>query len=163
MIDLNKHRQQAQSEKKTTKKYFNKLSRRKPVNLDQVVEQLHHEVFEEIDCLQCANCCKTTSPIFRDKDIERIAQHLGVKPSFLVENYLHMDEDGDYVLNSSPCVFLDDNNYCRVYEFRPKACREYPHTDRKNFHQILGLTLKNTMICPATLEVVRRLQQALPR
>ncbi len=32
----------------------------------------------------------------------------------------------------SPCPFLGDDNYCSVYEARPKACREYPHTDRKN-------------------------------
>ncbi len=161
-INLQILKDRARSEKKATKKYFSKLSQKKPKALDHKVSVLHHEVFEEIDCLHCANCCKTTSPIFRDKDIDRIAQHLGIRPSQLVEKYLHLDEEGDYVLNVAPCPFLDDKNYCNIYEYRPRACREYPHTDRKNFHQILDLTLKNTSICPAAFEIVQRLKKQLP-
>lgn len=149
----------SKQEKKSTKKFFNKLGQRKPKKLDDAMEELHEEVFEEIDCLDCANCCKTTSPIFRDRDIERVAKHLRVRPAELVEQYLHLDNEGDYVLNSSPCPFLGTDNYCSIYEARPKACREYPHTDRKNFHQILGLTLKNTTICPAAFTIVQRLKK----
>lgn len=154
--------QLAKDAKKTTKKYFRKLAKQRPKKLDATVANLHEEVFEEIDCLSCANCCKTTSPIFRDIDIERIAKHLRIRPADLVEKYLYLDSDGDYVLNNSPCVFLDEENYCKIYEVRPKACREYPHTDRKDFHQILDLTLKNTSICPAAFEVVQRLQKEMP-
>ena len=149
----------AKDERKANKKFFNRLARQKPKQLDKTVSQLHDEVFEEIDCLVCANCCKTTSPIFIDKDIERIARHIGQRPAEFVEQYLHMDEDGDYVLNESPCAFLGEDNYCAIYEVRPRACREYPHTNRKNFHQILGLTLKNTAVCPAVFEVVKRLRE----
>ena len=87
-----------------------------------------------------------------------IARHLGQRPADFVDQYLHLDEDGDYVLNEAPCAFLGEDNYCSIYEVRPRACREYPHTDRKNFHQILGLTLKNTAVCPAVFEVVKRLR-----
>ncbi|MBX2872233.1 MAG: YkgJ family cysteine cluster protein [Saprospiraceae bacterium] len=149
----------AKDERKANKKFFNRLARQKPKQLDQTVAQLHDEVFEEIDCLVCANCCKTTSPIFIDKDIDRIARHLGQRPADFVDQYLHLDEDGDYVLNEAPCAFLGEDNYCSIYEVRPRACREYPHTDRKNFHQILGLTLKNTAVCPAVFEVVKRLRE----
>ena len=149
----------AKDERKANKKFLNRLARQKPKQLDQTVAQLHDEVFEEIDCLVCANCCKTTSPIFIDKDIDRIARHLGQRPADFVDQYLHLDEDGDYVLNEAPCAFLGEDNYCSIYEVRPRACREYPHTDRKNFHQILGLTLKNTAVCPAVFEVVKRLRE----
>ena len=152
----------AKEERKSTRKYFARLSKRPPKQLDQVMNELHEETFAEFDCLACANCCKTTSPIFRDVDIDRIAQFLGMRPAKLVETYLHLDEDGDYVLNVAPCPFLGDDNYCSIYEVRPRACREYPHTDRKNFHQILDLTLKNTTICPATLRIVQRLKETLP-
>lgn len=155
-------KQRAQDEKKANRRYFRKLAQRPPRQLDETVAALHGEVFREIDCLQCANCCKTTSPIFRDVDIERIARHLGVRPAELVAQYLHLDEEGDYVLNTAPCPFLGADNYCAIYEARPRACREYPHTDRKNFHQILDLTLRNTAVCPAAFEVVRRLRTALP-
>ncbi len=157
-IDLTTLPTRAKESKKQWKKFFQKLKKRPPKKLDEVVATLHEEVFEEIDCLQCANCCKTTSPIFRDIDIDRIAKHLNLRPSQLIEQYLHLDQEGDYVLNIAPCPFLGSDNYCDIYEVRPKACREYPHTDRKNFHQILNLTLKNTEICPATYEIVKRLE-----
>ncbi|HMN91016.1 MAG TPA: YkgJ family cysteine cluster protein [Saprospiraceae bacterium] len=144
------------------RKYFQKLAQKKPKALNETVRRIHEEVFETIDCLHCANCCKTTSPIFRDKDIERIAHHLGMRPAIFVATYLHIDEEGDYVHNGAPCPFLGADNYCSIYEARPKACREYPHTDRKQIYQIATLTLKNTEICPAALEVVHRLREALP-
>jgi len=142
--------------KKENKKFL--LSSSKKRDLDEKFHALHGETFEKIDCLKCANCCKTTSPIFRDVDIERIAKHLGVRPSQLTEKYLHIDEDNDWVLNSSPCVFLGEDNYCSIYEHRPKACREYPHTDRKNMSQIMELTYKNTLVCPAVASMVEQLK-----
>lgn len=154
--------QRAQEAHILNKKYFQKLAQKKPKKLDETVLDIHEEVFSEIDCLTCANCCKTTSPIFRDKDIERLAQHLGMRPAVFVEQYLHLDEENDYVHNGAPCPFLGADNYCSVYEARPKACREYPHTDRKQIYQIANLTLKNTEICPAAFEVVKRLREALP-
>ena len=152
----------AKDKLKENKKYFQKLKKRPPKKLDEEVAALHDEVFEEVDCLVCANCCKTTSPLFLEKDIDRIARHLRMKPADFVEQYLHIDEDNDYVLNVAPCPFLGADNYCSIYEARPKACREYPHTNRKRFHQILNLTLKNTEICPAAFLVVERLKEELP-
>jgi len=148
----------ARSNQKSLKKVKQKLSKQNPKKLDAQFHELHEEVFEEVDCLECANCCKTTSPIFRDVDIERLSSHLGMKASDFIETYLHLDEEEDYVLNSSPCPFLGDDLYCSVYESRPKACREYPHTDRKNMQQILGLTLKNTKVCPAVGEIMERIK-----
>ncbi len=154
--------QRAKDEKKANKKYFRKLRQKKPRELDATVAALHEEVFADTDCLACANCCKSASPIFRDRDVERLASHLRMRPAEFVHEYLRMDEEGDYVLKAKPCPFLGPDNYCSVYEHRPKACRAYPHTDHKGFHQILDLTLRNTAICPAAFEVVRRLREALP-
>jgi uncharacterized protein len=149
----------SQKSKASTQKLFSKLKKSKPAKLDDVVRELHDEAFEEIDCLKCANCCKTTSPTFYDKDIERLSKHLKLKPSQFIEKYLHIDEDKDYVLKSSPCTFLDADNYCSVYEARPLACREYPHTNRKRFYQILDITLTNTSICPAAYKIVEELKK----
>lgn len=162
-INLEHQRARALDHRKRLKKTFQRIKKRPPKDLDQLSASLHEEVFEEIDCLDCANCCKTTSPIFRDKDIERLSGFLRIRPSELVEKYLQLDADGHYVLHTAPCPFLGTDNYCSVYEARPLACREYPHTNRKNFHQILNLTLKNTEICPATLEIVLRMEKALSR
>ncbi len=161
-LDLEELPAKAADRRKENQQYFQKMRKKKPKQLDETVAALHDEVFEEVDCLQCANCCKTTSPVFTDKDIERIAKHLRMRPAIFVETYLHIDEDQDYVLNEAPCPFLGLDHYCSIYDVRPKACREYPHTNRKRFHQILSLTLKNTEICPAAFEVVERLKAALP-
>ena len=148
--------QQAAGDNKT---FFKKLKRRKPKNLDTVTHVLHKEVFDEVDCLACANCCKTLGPRITDNDIARLAKHLKQKPGKFIESYLRIDEDGDYVFKEMPCPFLMPDNYCMVYEVRPKACREYPHTDRKRFYQALDITLKNTATCPAVFEIVERLKE----
>ncbi len=144
---------------KENKKYFEKLKRKPPKNLDQVMQQLHDDEFQRTDCLQCANCCKTTGPLFTNPDIERIAKFLKLKPQIFIQRYLHIDEDNDYVLQGVPCTFLGPDNYCSIYEVRPKACREFPHTDRKKFHQITNLTLKNVAICPAAFRIVEAMKE----
>lgn len=152
---------QAKNKEQENRKYLGRLKRMDARKVDDAFHSVHEEVFEEVDCLKCANCCKTTSPIFYQTDIERIAKGLRMRPGDFIEKYLRVDEDGDYVLKSSPCPFLDEDNYCRVYEDRPRACREYPHTDRKKMVQITELTLKNTIVCPAVFEMVERLK-AMP-
>lgn len=142
------------AEKEVIKKTFQKLKQKKPKELDAAFHSLHEKAFQKIDCLACANCCKTTSPIFRDVDIKRIAKYLRIKEQQFIQQYLRMDEENDYVLQQSPCSFLGTDNKCDIYEFRPLACREYPHTDRKNMFQILPLTEKNTEICPAVARIV---------
>ncbi len=140
-------------------KFLLSLKRKDPKKVDAAFHRLHEDVFQEIDCLTCANCCKTTSPIFYQTDIERAAKALRMKPGEFITRYLKVDEDKDYVLTSAPCPFLDTGNYCKIYEDRPKACREYPHTNRKKMVQILELTAKNTQVCPAVFEMVERLKK----
>ena len=137
-----------------TKKIFRKMKQAKPNDLDQKFHKGHEAEFKKMDCLSCANCCKTTSPIFRDADIRRISKHLRIKEGKFISDYLKMDEDKDYVLKSSPCSFLYNDNSCSIYDVRPLACREYPHTDRKNMFQVLEITAENSLICPAVARIV---------
>ena len=137
-----------------TKKIFRKMKQAKPNDLDQKFHKGHEAEFKKMDCLSCANCCKTTSPIFRDADIRRISKHLRIKEGKFISDYLRMDEEQDYVLKSSPCSFLDNDNTCSIYDVRPLACREYPHTDRKNMFQVLEITAENSLICPAVARIV---------
>lgn len=158
-IDLNKFAKEATGKAAENKKFLKRLSKHNPNDLDDHFHALHADVFSETDCLDCANCCKTTSPIFYQTDIERVAKFLRMKPGDFIGRYLKIDEDKDYVLQSSPCPFLTDTNHCSVYEHRPKACREYPHTDRRKMIQVLDLTYRNTLVCPAVLEIVERLKK----
>lgn len=158
-MGLAKFREEAASAKKANEKFIEKLKREKPSDLDDTMHAIHEEVFAETDCMTCANCCKTISPIFKQKDIERVAKAMRMSPGPFIEKYLFMDEDGDFVLNTAPCPFLDSQNYCIVYNDRPQACRGYPHTDRKRVHQVLDITMLNTMVCPAVLDIVERLKE----
>jgi Fe-S-cluster containining protein len=145
---------QVDLQKKELKKQLTGLKKINNRQLDDKFHTGHEKAFRNRDCLNCANCCKTTSPIFRNVDIERISKSLGIKTVNFVSKYLKIDEDNDYVLKSSPCAFLAEDNTCSIYEVRPLACREYPHTNRKNMYQILDLTSENMLICPAVAEIV---------
>ena len=145
-----------------SKKYFVKLKNKPPKNLDYIMQDLHDAEFKKTNCLNCANCCKTTGPLFTSADIERISKHLKQKPQQFIDKYLKINEDKDYVLQQVPCNFLDQNNSCFIYDVRPKACREFPHTDRKKFNQITDLTLINVAICPAAFNIVEKMKLKMP-
>jgi Fe-S-cluster containining protein len=136
---------------------YYKKNKRRLEKMDTIVHDLHDKYSQDIDCLSCANCCRSLGPAIYDKDIERMAKALRIKPSEVVEKYLRLDEDGDYVFKTMPCPFLCDDNYCLIYENRPKACREYPHTDRKRFYQIFNLSTKNISTCPVVYEIMKEL------
>ena len=149
----------AASRQKENKRFFKQLKKRPPKKLDGLLVELDKEAFEQIDCLTCANCCKTTGPLFTSTDINRIARVLRLKPLDFIESYLRVDDEGDYVLQELPCAFLNADNTCSIYEHRPKACREYPHTTQRKFQNYASLHLKNVAICPAAYRVVERLKE----
>lgn len=135
------------------KQYFQK-NKNRLMKMDAEIEALHDEAVEEIDCLACGNCCRSLGPLILPKDIDTMAKALRIKTSDVIARYLRVDEDGDTVFQSMPCPFLGSDNYCSIYESRPKACREYPHTDRKKFYQIFELSMKNAETCPIVFRVM---------
>ncbi|MFC2138113.1 YkgJ family cysteine cluster protein [Bacteroidota bacterium] len=161
-VNLDDLKKKAKIAEKSTKKLFQKLKTTNyKTDLDKTFHQIHYNIFDIKVCLDCANCCKTIGPILYNIDIERMARALKIKSSEFINQYIAVDEDNDYIFNSKPCPFLDENNYCIIYENRPKACREYPHTDRKRMYQILDLTIKNTYTCPAVYKIVEELKQTI--
>ena len=151
----------AAKNKKSHQKLVAALRKLKPYDVDELFHTQHEEVFAETDCLQCANCCKTTPPLLRNEDISRISKALNISVKQMMEEYVTRDEDGALVLNQTPCRFLVKDNYCTIYNVRPDACREYPHTNRKKMHQILDLTVVNTAICPAVAKILYNLETTL--
>ena len=143
--------------------FLKRLKKQSKQNIDQSFHQEHDAVFDRIDCLDCGNCCSTTSPIFTDQDTKRLSKLFRVKPVQFIAEYLRTDLDGDRVLKSTPCPFLMDDKKCFVYDVRPQACSEYPHTNRKNMYQILDLTQKNSLVCPAVADIVEHLREIAPK
>ncbi|WP_243349812.1 YkgJ family cysteine cluster protein [Parabacteroides sp. FAFU027] len=158
MTDLSQLAEKAKKQEKQFKLFFKGLKKNQLRDLDDTIHDIHEEVFEETNCLECANCCRCLGPRITDRDIEKIASALRLKPHEVVASYLRIDEDNDYVFKSMPCPFLMPDNYCSIYENRPKACREYPHTDRKKFFQIHQLTIRNAQTCPAVFEILEQLK-----
>lgn len=158
MVDLAQHKKLAQTKKAEHKKLFDRLKQKRYSNLDVTVHKLHNEAFKKIDCLTCANCCKTTGPLFTQRDIKQLSKYLRLTEQVFIEKYLRIDEDNDYVLQTLPCPFLGKDNYCSVYDYRPNACREYPHTNQAKIHTIFNETLENSLICPAVFQIVERLK-----
>jgi len=147
--------------KKESLRYFARLKKRPQKRLDLAVQKIHDEEFKKTDCLTCGNCCKTTSPIFTEKDIQRISKYLKMKESAFIGQYLERDRDDFMVLKTAPCTFFNESdNSCFVYDVRPKACGEYPHTNRVKFLKISDLTVKNTEICPAAYNIVEKLKES---
>lgn len=136
---------------------FLRIRKKKPKHLDTLVLSLHQAAFDNYDCLTCGNCCRTLGPRILESDIDKLAKHFRTKPAKIIADYLHIDEDNDYVFQHMPCPFLSDDNYCMVYENRPKACREYPHTDRRKFVQILNETFRNRETCPVVYQISEQL------
>ncbi len=159
--EINNLSQNAAQKKKSYQKIILQLKKLKPFDVDELFHTQHEQVFNEIDCLQCANCCKTTPALVSNEDINRIAKHLQISPKDFMKKYVSKDDDGDTILNKTPCTFLGSDNKCAIYEVRPFACKDYPHTNRKKMQQILDLTVKNAEICPAVLRILDTIEQSL--
>jgi Fe-S-cluster containining protein len=150
---------EAEKNKSSIRQFVTRQRKKKPNGFDAQIHAANDEAFSQIDCLHCANCCKTTSPLLTNVDIDRLAKGLRLKPSQVVQQFTKIDEDGDTVMNATPCPFLLSDNACSVYEFRPIACRDYPHLRRKNMISYLPLAEKNAAICPAVAVVFSHLIQ----
>ena len=155
--DLLKNWEKKSAEKQ--KQYKQYLQRANKKTVLKALPDLHEEAFSKIDCLQCGNCCKGYSPRFKTPDIKRIAKHLKMKDGDLINQYLRVDEDGDYVMRSTPCSFLGADNYCSIYEVRPSDCERFPYTDEDVILKRPNITLKNSAFCPAVYYVLEKLME----
>lgn len=141
---------------KVYKQYLQRADKNKVL---KALPDLHEQAFEKVNCLECSNCCKGYSPRFKTPDIKRIAKHLKMKDGDLINQYLRVDEDGDYVMRSTPCAFLGADNYCSIYDVRPSDCERFPYTDEDVIIKRQNITLKNSSFCPAVYYVLEKLME----
>ncbi len=129
--------------------------------LDSVVHELYKDVSRQIDCRQCANCCKVVGPLLKARDIKRLATHLGLSVEKFMGEYLEKDEEGEgHFFKSTPCPFLD-GNLCIVYPQRPDDCRSYPHLHKHEFVFRLNQAYSNCSVCPIVYNVYESLKREL--
>lgn len=139
------------------KKYKQFLQRPDKNKVLKQLPALHEEAFSKINCLECAACCKNYSPRFKTPDLKRISRHLKMKEGEFIDKYLLLDEEGDYVVKSSPCPFLGEDNHCGIYENRPSDCARFPYTNEDVILKRPKITLKNSGFCPITYFVLEKL------
>jgi len=152
---------EAELEFEDNKKLIMPLKKIRAKNLDREINMLHDRAFEEINCVDCGNCCRCVPPVFQKKDIVTLAKRFHTRPIVFEREYLTLDEDDDLVLKTVPCPFLADDNYCNYYEDRPKFCRDYPYTEKTRLRNFLRETMDNTKICPAVYMIVKWLKEGL--
>ena len=139
------------------KQYKQLLHRADKNKVLKLLPDLHQQAFSNINCLDCAACCKNYSPRFKTPDIKRISRHLKLKEGEFIEKYLLMDNEGDYVVKSKPCAFLGADNFCSIYDVRPSDCSRFPYTDEDVILKRPAITLKNSSFCPAVYFVLEKL------
>lgn len=157
-MDIEKLKEDAVKRRSFWLSYYKK-NKKALMKSDRQIYALHEIHANRINCLECSNCCRTLGPRLLPGDVEQLAKTLRMKTPAFISQYIRTDEDGDMVFKSMPCPFLGTDNYCAVYESRPKACREYPHTDRRNFYQIFNLSVKNAETCPIVFHVLNDLTE----
>jgi len=162
-MDLKKFRVKAARKRESLSLFLDKLDEVVPHDMPELVARIDATVWRDVNCRECANCCKTMTPTFTKADVKRISAHLDMKPREFTDKWLKKEDDSDDIVNTTqPCQFLV-NNMCSIYEVRPADCAEFPHHNKKPF-DAYNETFKNNLIhCPATLLLVDRLKKVVER
>ncbi len=149
--------------KRSLRYFLTRIENNPPKELDIIAERIDKEVWKEIDCLSCANCCRKMSPTYSFQDIKRIAAHFNLKIKDFKSKWLYFDKkEEDWMNVSKPCQFLDlKTNMCSIYEIRPADCAGFPHLTKKKMTDYIHVHKQNLEYCPATLKMVERLRETL--
>lgn len=146
------------SNRSAFRRFLTKLENNPPRGLDQLAARTDVEVWKDMDCLACANCCKTMSPTFTQTDIKRISRHLGMKDDEFRKKWLYKDRNGDWINKQQPCQFLNlKDNKCSIYEVRPKDCAGFPHHTKRHMTEYMHVFKQNVEYCPATYKLVEKM------
>lgn len=135
-------------------KYLGKFSNK---NFDHVVADFHDEVFAEIDCLKCGNCCRTIGPKMSGPEIKRACKAVGLVEKNFIKESLIRDEELGWLVAVMPCPFLQEDNTCSIYGTRPRDCDDFPYTRERSVQKSLGRLAFNTEFCPAAYLIAEKI------
>ena len=87
-----------------------------PVELARKIAQ------QRCKCICCGSCCIYCTPISLDnEDIKRLESR-----GFVWDNFVKVVDGNTFIKGDLPCMFLDGNLKCQIYEDRPNVCRMHP-------------------------------------
>lgn len=157
-VNLRSFKQKVRHQKSRLKRFLTKMEKTPPRGLDTLVREADKEVWQETDCLTCANCCKTMSPTYTNTDVKRIARHLKMSEAAFREKWLYKDRNGDWLNKNQPCQFLNlKDNKCSIYPIRPRDCAGFPHHTKRKLGDYAHVYKQNIEYCPATFRWVEKL------
>lgn len=160
-INLRSFKQKVRRHKRALKRFLTRLEKKPPRGLDKTTEEIDAEVWKETDCLSCANCCKTMTPTYTNKDLKRISAFLNITVDEMKGKWLiYEKKDKDWINKKQPCQFLNlENNLCSIYEVRPESCSGFPHLKRKKMIDYMHVHKQNIEYCPATYKMVEKMME----
>ncbi len=129
--------------------------------LDSVVREVTDDVWEQIDCTKCANCCKSLQIEVNKEDIRRLAAKFSMTPQQFTRKYVLTGTDNSKYFAAMPCPFLGSDNRCTVYDVRPAACRDYPFLNKYGFRTRTFMMIESTAVCPIVFNVWDALKDRL--
>ncbi len=149
--DINKKKDEA-------KKVLDQEGLKSILDVDAIVKPINDDIVSKIDCLKCANCCKTTVTTFNQEDINKASKFIGVSKKAFIKKFLILDM-GEFTTINTPCPFLQEDNKCGIYEVRPLACKSFPHTHKKSFLSRKQSHENNYLVCPITYHIIKKLEK----
>lgn len=163
ITNLRIHKKKFLQNKRSLRYFLTKTENNPPKDLDIISSQIDREVWKDIDCLSCANCCKTMSPTYNFQDIKRISAHFNMKMKDFKAKWLYYDKaEKDWMNRLRPCQFLDKKtNMCSIYEIRPADCAGFPHLTKKSMKDYIHVHKQNIEYCPATYKWVEKLKERI--
>jgi len=87
--------------------------------------QMNELIKNYSDCSICGICCKDQVLTINRQDANRISRKLGIERGDFYEEYTHYNDKTKETVMNMPCPFIE-NNRCKIYDFRPKICENYP-------------------------------------
>lgn len=160
-INLRSFKLRVRHRKTALRSFLARLEKNPPKKLDQLTAKVEPEVWKEINCMTCANCCKSMTPTYTLKDMKRISAHFGMTVQEFKDKWLDKERGtGDWLNRSVPCQFLDlDTNLCTIYEIRPDDCAGFPHLPRRKMVEYMHVHKQNLEYCPATYRMVEKMME----
>ncbi|MES2621998.1 MAG: YkgJ family cysteine cluster protein [Bacteroidota bacterium] len=161
LLNIKTFQRRASRKKKELTAFMRKVGKSKTKGILKVAAETDKEVWKEMACLDCANCCTKMTPTYTRKDVNRIAKHFKMTYKQFFDKWLTVDDNKDIINQSLPCQFLGKDKKCTIYAIRPDDCAGFPHFTRKDFRwQTQEKTFTgNLSLCPATLVFVEKLKE----
>jgi uncharacterized protein len=161
-VNIRAFRKKVVRTKRIFRRFLTRMEKQPPRGLQGLASAIEQDVWKEVDCLTCANCCKKMTPTFNVADIKRISAHFGQTPDEFKEKWLYKERNtGDWLNKKQPCQFLNlKDNKCSIYEIRPADCAGFPHLPKK-MKDYIHVHKQNIEYCPATHRLVEKMMETV--